>query len=126
MAVPFLFLDLAVSFYQFVCFPLYRIPKVKRKRFIAIDWHQLSYLNSIEKFNCIYCGYVNGLIAYVREIVVRTEQHWCPIKHARKILDPHRRYTRFADFSDSEEFASHVEKMQAELEKDKDFERDGT
>ena len=117
MIVPFFILDLFVSFYQLVCFPLYGIPKVRRRRFIAVDRHNLSYLNSIEKLNCVYCGYVNGLVAYVREIVARTEQYWCPIKHARKILDPHRRYARFADFGDSEEYESHAEKLRAEVRK---------
>ena len=115
MIVPFALLDLSLSIYQFVCFPLYGVPKVKRSRFIAIDRHQLSYLNSIERLNCVYCGYVNGLIAYVREIAARTEQYWCPIKHARKILDPHRRYARFADFGDSEAYEKHQERMRESL-----------
>ncbi len=120
MIVPFALVDLAVSIYQFVCFPLYRISKVERSRYIVIDRHKLSYLNSIERFNCVYCGYVNGLIAYVREIVARTEQHWCPIKHARKLLDPHRRYTRFADFGDSNELQAHIETMRDSLAKERD------
>lgn len=120
MIIPFVVLDLLVSLYQVSCFPLYGIPKVRRRRFIAIDRHRLSYLNSIEKLNCVYCGYVNGLVAYVREIVARTEQYWCPIKHARKILDPHRRYARFADFGDSEDFELHAEKMRAALEETAD------
>jgi len=115
MIFPFALLDLMLSTYQLICFPLYRMPKVERRRFIVIDRHSLSYLNSIERLNCVYCGYVNGLIAYVREIAARTEQYWCPIKHARKILDPHRRYARFADFGDSEEFEAYVEKMRAAL-----------
>jgi len=119
MIVPFSLMDLGITIYQSICFPLYRIPKVDRKRFIAIDRHQLSYLNSIEKFNCIYCGYVNGLIAYAREIVARTEQYWCPVKHARKILDPHRRYARFADFGNSEEFHEHVTRMRTSLNAEK-------
>ena len=121
MIFPFVFLDIAVSLYQFVCFPLYGIPKVRRSRFIAIDRHRLSYLNSIERFNCVYCGYVNGLIAYVREITARTEQYWCPIKHARKILDPHRRYARFADFGDSEEFELRAEKMRNAVKQSADI-----
>jgi len=120
MIFPFGLIDLTVSFYQFVCFPLYGIPKVRRSRFIAIDRHRLSYLNSIEKFNCVYCGYVNGLVAYIREIVARTEQYWCPIKHARKILDPHRRYARFADFGDSDGFEPHAERMRGALEESAD------
>ena len=28
---------------------------------------------------CARRGYANGLMAYVREVAVRTEQYWCPI-----------------------------------------------
>lgn len=112
---PFVLIDVWVSLYQFICFPLYRVQKVKRSTYITIDRHHLNYLNSIEKLNCIYCGYVGGVIAYVREIAARTEQYWCPIKHSRKILDPHRRYARFADFGEGEGYHELMKKLRAEL-----------
>ena len=62
--------------------------QVKRSEYVIIDRNHLSYLNLIEAFNCVYCGYANGVIAYVREIASRTEQHWCPIKHALRIPTP--------------------------------------
>ena len=102
MIIPIALLDVCISAYQWLCFPLYRMARVKRSKYIVVDRHQLSYLNSVEKLNCAYCGYVNGLISYAREIVSRTEQYWCPIKHAHKVLDPHRRYARFAAFGDAE------------------------
>ena len=111
MIFPFLILDLAITIYQMICFPLYRIENVERKKYIIIDRHNLSYLNGIEKINCMYCGYVNGLIAYSREIVARTEQYWCPIKHAKRILDPHRRYAKFSDFGNHENYHQHVKHM---------------
>ncbi len=115
MIVPFVVLDLSISIYQHLCFPLYRIAKIRRRDYIVIDRHQLSYLNSIEKLNCIYCGYVSGLLAFSREIVSRTEQYWCPIKHARKILNPDKRYAQFARFGDSEGHVKHVKVMRAEV-----------
>jgi len=39
--------------------------------------------------------YENGLAGYFREIAARTEQYWCPIKHARRIKAAHGRYPRF-------------------------------
>ena len=111
MIFPFLLLDLAISIYQITCFPLYKIAKVKRDKYIVIDRHHLSYLNSIEKLNCIYCGYVNGMIAYSREIVARTEQYWCPIKHAKKLSDTHKRYARFSDFGNPKEYHQHIKNM---------------
>ena len=86
MIVPMVFLDLCVSFYQATCFPIYGIKKVKRGDYIVFDRQQLAYLNFIEKFHCTYCAYGNGLLAYVSEIVGRTEEYFCPIKHARKML----------------------------------------
>jgi len=115
MLIPFVFLDVFLFVYQSVCFPLYRIPKVRRSIFIVLDRHQLGYLNVIERTNCMYCGYVDGLLAYARQIVSRTETYWCPIKHARRVLDPHRRYARFTDFGAGENYAAHVTTMRGEL-----------
>ena len=91
LILPFLLLDFFVSLYQAICFPIYGIPKARRRDFIVFDRHHLAYLNLIEKINCAYCSYGNGLIAYVGEIAGRTEQYWCPIKHASRILGSHSR-----------------------------------
>ncbi|MBY4678586.1 hypothetical protein [Marinobacterium arenosum] len=104
MIVPALLLDLALTFYQHSCFRLYRIPRVKRADYLVIDRYQLGYLNLIQKINCCYCAYVNGLIHYAREIAARTEQYWCPIKHARKPATTHARYLYFAPYGDAEAF----------------------
>ncbi len=120
MIVPLVILDITISIYQVLCFPLYRIARVKRRKYIFVDRHNLYYLNIIEKFNCIYCGYVNGLIAYSREIVSRTEQYWCPIKHAKKIIDPHRAYAYFSDFGDSDNYHQHLVKMREMVRSSKD------
>ncbi len=102
--VPLLLLDIAVSLFQFIIFPVYGITKVPRGEFIVIDRHHLSYLNSIEKLNCVFCGYANGLLAYSRAIAGRTEEYWCPIKHACRTKGQHRRYFGFAEFGDAEGF----------------------
>ena len=91
MAIPLLMLDVCVSFYQWACFPIYGIVKVKRSDYLVFDCRHLSYLNFIEKFHCTYCAYGAGLTAYICEIVSRTEQYFCPIKHAHKILGAPRR-----------------------------------
>ena len=101
---PAVFLDVVVSIFQTVCFPIYQIPKVRRSNYIVIDRHSLAYLNIIEKINCVYCGYFNGLIAYVHEISARTEQHWCPIKHARRTDHFHSRYSKFLEFGDGDNY----------------------
>jgi hypothetical protein len=115
MVVPFVVLDVFMCVYQAICFPLYRIPKVKRSNYVIVDRHHLGYLNVIEKMNCIYCGYADGVLAWSRQVLSRTEAYWCPIKHARKVIDPHRRYSRFADFGDGEDLESHVNAMREQL-----------
>lgn len=107
-------LDISVSLYQAVCFTIYRIPRVRRADYFAFDREQLAYLNLLEKFNCLYCSYGNGLIAYVREIVARTEQYWCPIKHARRVRGVHDRYAQFLDFGDAEAYRDELEKLRRE------------
>ncbi len=102
MIVPMVLLDLFVSVYQTICFPVYGIPKVRRADYFVFDRHHLAYLNALEKLNCAYCSYANGLIAYVREIAARTEQYWCPIKHARRVIGSHARYAKFDDYGDAE------------------------
>ncbi len=100
--VPAVLLDLWVSAYHAICFRVWGIPRVRRSDYIVIDRHYLPYLNLLEKLNCIYCGYFNGLIAYVREVASRTEQYWCPIKHARQPRSIHNRYPLFVDYGDAE------------------------
>ena len=62
LIVPLLMLDLFVSIYQMICFPVYGIPKVKRGDYFVFDRHHLAYLNALEKLNCAYCSYANCLI----------------------------------------------------------------
>jgi len=101
---PMLLLDGFLWLYQAICFPVYGIPKVKRSEFMVFDRQDLPYLNLIEKINCGYCSYGNGLAGYFREIAARTEQYWCPIKHARRILAAHERYPHFFEYGDGETY----------------------
>jgi hypothetical protein len=104
-----------ITAYQWLCFPVYGIPRVRRTRYFVIDRHKLAYLNAIEKANCVYCGYANGLLAYVREVAARTEQYWCPIKHARQIPAPHHRYQRFFDYGDAAGYRHGLPRMRTAL-----------
>jgi hypothetical protein len=112
---PAVFLDLMVTLYHQLCFPVYGIPKVRRSDYIALDRHSLKYLNPIEKANCAYCGYFTGLMAYLQEIAARTEQYWCPIKHARKMAAIHSRYGKFLEFGDAEAYKKHLEKLRSDF-----------
>jgi hypothetical protein len=99
--LPFLLLDALVAAYQFVCFPIYGIPKVRRQDYVVFDRGRLAYLNTIEKVGCIYCSYANGLLAMITEIAARTEQHFCAIKHARRLAQTHSRYSKFLPYGDA-------------------------
>ncbi|MDA8254487.1 MAG: hypothetical protein M0Z99_02415 [Betaproteobacteria bacterium] len=115
MIVPLVLLDLCVSFYQATCFPIYGVARVRRGDYIVFDRQQLEYLNFIEKFHCTYCAYGAGLIAYVAEIVARTEEYFCPIKHARKMLGTHARYARFLDYGDAADYEQRLEAFRVGL-----------
>ena len=109
--VPFALMDLFVTLYQWICFPVYRIPRVRRSDYVVLDRADLPYLNLIEKFNCLYCSYGNGVAAYTREVAARTEQYWCPIKHARRIRAAHDRYPRFFDHGDAEAYQQGLNRL---------------
>jgi hypothetical protein len=112
---PMLLLDLAVTIYQHICFRAYGITRVVRSDYFVYDRTHLAYLNLIEKINCAYCSYGNGLMSYAREVVARTEQYWCPIKHARKVLIAHPYYTGFVDYGDAEGYQRELENLRAKL-----------
>jgi len=108
LIVPLVILDISVSIYQAVCFPAYGIEKVRRRDYFTFDRAHLAYLNALERLNCAYCSYANGLIAYVREIAGRTEQYWCPIKHARRMIATHDHYREFVDYGDAEAYRERI------------------
>ncbi len=116
--IPFLLLDLFVSVYHAVCFPIYGIAKVKRADYLVFDRGHLAYLNALEKLNCAYCSYANGIIAYTREIAARTEQYWCPIKHARRVIGTHARYALFEDYGDAEHYPERLANLRRALAND--------
>ncbi len=115
MVVPFALLDVSLTVYQHICFRAWGIARVPRRDHIVLDRHRLGYLNIIEKLNCLYCSYANGLLGYAREIAGRTEQYWCPIRHATAIRGPHSRYKAFVDYGDAEGYRARLEELRAKL-----------
>ncbi len=116
MMIPALLADISVTIYQYICFPIYKIPKVKRKDYVIMDRYNLFYLDKVEKINCWYCEYFNGVIAYVREVGARTEQFWCPIKHSKSLQEEHSRYDNFFDFGDYNKYRKELEKRRSDFE----------
>ncbi len=113
MIVPTVILDFFLTIYNWIALPLYRIPIVKRGDFIVYDRQFLDYLNWIQKINCIYCTYVNGVFAYAVEIGGRTERYWCPIKAAHKPKAYNNWYNDYADYGNPEEWHEKFNKSEA-------------
>ena len=100
---PMATVDLCTEVYHRVCFPLYGIDYVERGKYIKVDRQKLDQLSRLEKINCMYCGYVNGILPYITTIAGETEKYWCGIKHAQdeSFVEP----THHKDFVDYEEYA---------------------
>jgi hypothetical protein len=109
LIVPLTVLDLSVTIYQHICFRVYGIARVRRADYVVFDRQHLSYLNWIEALNCVYCSYANGIIAYAREIAGRTENYWCPVKHALKVTDPHQYYFEFLEYGDADGYRARLD-----------------
>lgn len=119
MAFPLAALDLFVTLYQALCFPIYGIAKARRADYIVFDRRHLGYLNWFERFHCSYCAYANGLLAYAGEIAARTEQYFCPIKHAHRILGASARYERYLEYGDAADYHERLEAFRASLAAEK-------
>lgn len=115
LILPLALMDLWASAYQAICFRAYRLPRVRRCDYLVFDREALAYLNVIERLNCWFCEYANGVAAYVREIASRTEQYWCPIKHALKVTSPHKRYQAFVDYGDADGYRDRLSRLREAL-----------
>ncbi|HET9706067.1 MAG TPA: hypothetical protein VFP85_18630 [Vicinamibacterales bacterium] len=113
--VPLVLLDAWVTVYQAICFRLWKITRARRRDYFALDRHRLAYLNGIEKVNCLFCSYANGVFGYVREVAARTEQYWCPIRHGRRIRPPHGRYASFVPYGDEGRYRERLPALRAAL-----------
>ena len=126
VAIPVFLLDVTASLYQAICFRVYGVPQVVRRKYVVFDRHRLPYLNAIQKVNCLYCGYANGVIAYVHEIASRTEQYWCPIKHAERVAGTHQRYGEFLEYGDTGNYPHALEEQRDRLRKETAPDESGT
>jgi hypothetical protein len=104
MAVPLLVLDAFLELYHRVCFPLFGLPHIQRSQYFTIDREKLPYLSWLQKFNCFYCTYANGLFLYASAIAAETERYWCPIKHQTDGFKAPAHQAGFAAFGDEKGF----------------------
>lgn len=119
MILPAMIFDVMLFFYQQVIFRIYKFKFIKRSDYIVFDRHYLAYLNPIEKLNCIYCSYFNGLMHYTSEISAKTELYFCPIKHAKKIAYKHRYYHDFLTYGDEQDFQQKFQDLRKKIQEPK-------
>jgi hypothetical protein len=115
--LPFVVLDLWVTVYQAICFRAWGVKLVRRRDFFVVDRHKLPYLNGLERLNCLYCTYANGVVAYAREIAARTEQYWCPIRHARRLRGVHERYDLFVPYGDAASYRTRLDRLRRMIQR---------
>jgi hypothetical protein len=118
MIVPLVLLDVSVALYQAICFRLWRIERARRRDHVCIDRHKLSFLTGLQKLNCAYCGYANGVLAFAADITARTEQYWCPIQHERAPAAPHQRYASFIPFGEERAIRTRIVALREALRRD--------
>ena len=111
LSIPFIYgigfflilMHLFLELYHQVAFRMYGLDLVDSKKYFKIDRHKLSKLSLVQRFNCMYCGYANGLLPYATEITAQTEKYWCPIKHKResgsKFIEP-KHHKNFAEYNE--------------------------
>jgi hypothetical protein len=115
VVVPIAVLDASLSLYQWICFSAWGIARVRRREHLVLDRHRLGYLNAVEKLNCLYCSYANGVLSYAREIAGRTEQYWCPIRHATQVRGPHAHYRSFVEYGDAAGYQARLDELRRKL-----------
>ncbi|MEA2029461.1 MAG: hypothetical protein U9N49_10865 [Campylobacterota bacterium] len=117
MVIPAIIFDILLFVYQQVIFRVFKFKFIKRSDYILFDHHYLGYLNPIEKLNCLYCSYFNGLMLYASAIAGRTELYFCPIKHAKKVTSKHKFYDNFLAYGDETEYQKKLKGVRKNFKK---------
>ncbi|WP_373030775.1 hypothetical protein [Sulfurovum sp.] len=111
MVIPAIIFDVVLFVYQQIAFRVFNFQFIKRSDYLHFDHHYLGYLNPIEKLNCLYCSYFNGLMLYASAIAGRTELYFCPIKHAKKVVSEHKYYKEFLSYGDEENYQEKLKEL---------------
>jgi len=117
MIIPAILFDVILFLYQQIIFRIYKFEFIKRSDYIIFDRQYLGYLNSIEKLNCMYCSYFNGLMYYASAIASRTELYFCPIKHAKKVAYKPEYYDEFFEYGVGNDYQEKLKSLRKKSEK---------
>lgn len=64
LSIPFWIIfhvTIATFLYQWIMRPLFGIKRLKWGDYVILDRHRIEGLVKIDKFNCLFCGYANGI-----------------------------------------------------------------
>ena len=64
LCIPFLVashLTSSLILYQWIVRPLFGTKRLPWKNFIIIDRHRIEGIPAFDRFNCMFCGYANGI-----------------------------------------------------------------
>ncbi|HFQ62446.1 MAG TPA: hypothetical protein ENK39_09155 [Epsilonproteobacteria bacterium] len=111
MVFPAMLLDIMLFIYRKVVSSVFKFDFPKRNEYVVFDRQYLGYLNIMEKINCMYCSYFNGLMAYASAIASRTELYFCPIKHAKKVAYKHEYYDAFLGYGEEDKYQDKLKKL---------------
>lgn len=115
--IAFIIFDIFLEIYNRVCFPLYWLKVIDRKKYIKFDRHKLDYISPLQKFNCTYCSYANWLVHYASVILWETEKYWCGIKNKNEdwFMHPYH-HKDFLSYWDREAFVEKYPEESGEKE----------
>jgi hypothetical protein len=116
MVIPAMLFDVSLFVYQQVVCRIFKFEPIKRSDYIVYDRHYLGYLNPVEKLNCMYCSYFNGLMQYAAAMAARTELYFCPIKHAKKTAYEHQYYHEFFIYGEEENYQERLKELRTRLQ----------
>lgn len=116
MLIPMIIFHILIELYHRIVFSLYDIEYVDYKQHFIFKRYKLNKLTLLQKINCIYCEYGNGLASYIKSIIGKTEVYWCPIKNGRNKNFTHEYYNKFIDVDNVENFEFHRENMRNEVQ----------
>lgn len=60
-------LTVAVALYQWILQPLLGTARLRWRDYVIIDRHRIDGLTWFDKFNCMFCGYANGLCTMIND-----------------------------------------------------------
>ncbi len=76
----------AVALYQWILRPLLRTPRVRWADYVIIDRHRITELTWFDKFNCMFCGYANGLTTMLNQEMDHTAAAMLPTGSLKRPL----------------------------------------